>query len=111
MDTHGIRSKLNPPGWSGHDGPWRCIALICLSAIALISGSAAEMSGTSDPVVSSVFPSCGRQGTTVQGVIGGKFLDGSYALWFADKGLSGRILRTEEVREEVKGDGNPSDKP
>jgi len=56
-------------------------------------------------------PSCGRQGTTVQGVIGGKFLDGSYALWFADKGLSGRIFRTEEVREEVKGDATPGEKP
>ena len=69
------------------------------------------MTGASDPVVASVFPSCGRQGTTVQAVIGGKFLDGSYALWFADKGLSGRILRIEEIREEVKGDATHGEKP
>src|SRR4029077_10456380 len=111
MDNHAIRSKLNPPKWSRYYCPWRGIALVCLFAIALIDGTAAEMSGTSDPTVSSVFPSCGRQGTTVQAVIGGKFLDGSYALWFADKGLRGRILRTEEVREEVKGDATPVEKP
>ena len=49
MDNHAIRSKLSPPKWSRYYCPWRGMALVCLFAIALIDGTAAEMSGTSVP--------------------------------------------------------------
>jgi len=55
-----------------------------------------------EPKLSSVFPLGGRRGTNAQVEVRGNLLAGAYAVWFDSGGLSGRVLKVEEVKEEVK---------
>jgi len=53
-----------------------------------------------EPKLLSVFPSAGRQGTTVQAEIRGNLIQGSYAVWFDGATLAGRVLKVEEASEQ-----------
>src|SRR5260370_33137818 len=54
-----------------------------------------------EPKVLSVFPLVGRAGTTIQDEARGNLLAGAYAVWFDAGSLNGRVLKVEEVKDEV----------
>ena len=58
----------------------------------------------------SVFPTMGRQGSTVKAEARGIRLDGAYTVWFDGGGFKGRILDVEEVKDPVKQRVNPLEK-
>ena len=69
-----------------------------------------EIEEDSGPMLFSVFPLTGQQGSTVNAELRGVRLDGTYAVWFDRSGFKGRVLKVEEIKEEVKQRYNPLEK-
>ena len=82
-----------------------CYGEVLVLALALALGSslpcqAQDQPTTSEPKLLSVFPLGGRRGTALQAKVRGNWLEGSYGVWFDASGLSGRLLKVEEVKPE-----------
>lgn len=80
------------------------VALCCLLALYSPRMSSAQSHSGEDtaPMLFSVFPTGGGQGTTVHAELRGLRLDGAYAVWFDSGGLKGRLIKTERLNEEFK---------
>ena len=78
------------------------VSLGSLAALLLIgvgpSGSAPPKDKIAEPQLLSVFPWVGQQSTKVQAEVRGNVLAGAYAVWFEDQGLSGRVVKVEEIK-------------
>ena len=62
------------------------------------------------PMLFSVFPLTGQQGSTVKAELRGVRLDGAYGVWFDRSGFRGRVLSVEEIKDQVKPRYNPLEK-
>src|SRR5262245_56257670 len=62
------------------------------------------------PLMFSVFPTIGQQGSTVKVEARGVRIDGAYAVWFDGGGLQSRILSVEEVKNPTKPRVDPLEK-
>ena len=69
-----------------------------------------EIEEDSGPLLFSVFPLTGQQGSTVNAELRGVRLDGTYGVWFDRSGFKGRVLNVEEIKEQVKPRYNPLEK-
>ena len=70
----------------------------------------AEIEEDSGPLLFSVFPLTGQQGSTVNAELRGVRLDGTYGVWFDRSGFKGRVLNVEEIKDSVKPRFNPLEK-
>ena len=89
----------------GRRGTGVCPATLLVLCFTFLSRSvclAQVQREVTEPKLSSVFPLGGRRGTNAQVEVRGNLLAGAYAVWFDSGGLSGRVLKVEEVKEEVK---------
>src|SRR5207253_9086759 len=100
-------ADLRPSCQCGKRG--QCGLSLCVYSLFVLSFSLVATSESSaqqkppaitEPKLLSVFPSAGRQGTTVQAEIRGNLIQGSYAVWFDGATLAGRVLKVEEASEQ-----------
>ncbi len=70
----------------------------------------AETEEDRGPMLFSVFPLTGQQGNNIKAELRGVRLDGVYEVWFDRKGLKGRVLSAEELKDQVKPRFNPLEK-
>ena len=72
----------------------------------------AQAEGEEDrsPMLFSIFPLSGQQGTSIKAEVRGVRLDGAYAVWFDRGRFNGRVLSVEEITDQVKQRFNPLEK-
>ena len=70
----------------------------------------AEAEEDRSPMLFSVFPLTGQQGNNIKAELRGVRLDGVYEVWFDRKGLKGRVLSAEELKDQAKPRFNPLEK-
>ena len=92
------------------------ILLACLSAASgPLGAQSPEKSSPAEPEVSSIYPLGARPGDSLRAEVLGQDLDGCYALWFSQEGLSASIqgvetLESEQPRDYAAGESKP-DRP
>lgn len=64
----------------------------------------------SGPLMFSVFPTMGQQGSSVKAEARGVRLDGTHAVWIDGGGFEGRILSVDEIKDPVKPRVDPLEK-
>src|SRR5215471_4826245 len=75
------------------------LSALLVLVFAFASDHAAGMQAE-EPKLLSLFPSAGMRGATIHAEVRGNQIGGAYAVWFDDdEGLSGRVLKSEEVQE------------
>ena len=110
---HRIALLRSPNCGSARDGfltglPFFLLLVVVLSPCDGFAQGEPEEDG--GPLLFSVFPTMGRQGSTVKAEARGIRLDGAYTVWFDGGGFKGRILDVEEVKDPVKQRVNPLEK-
>ena len=81
------------------------ILLACLSAASgPLGAQSPEKSSPAEPEVSSIYPLGARPGDSLRAEVLGQDLDGCYALWFSQEGLSASIQGIETLESEQPGD-------
>jgi hypothetical protein len=77
------------------------ILLACLSAASgPLGAQSPEKSSPVEPEVSSIYPLGARPGDSLRAEVLGQDLDGCYALWFSQEGLSASIQGVETLESE-----------
>src|SRR5437667_11612690 len=98
-------------GWGSVPGANLGRLLLFLVSVAVFSPRVGFAQGEPEedggPLLFSVFPTTGRQGSTISAEARGIRLDGAYRVWFAGGRFTGRILNVEEVKDQVKQRGDP----
>ncbi|MBM3800856.1 MAG: hypothetical protein FJW26_00945 [Acidimicrobiia bacterium] len=73
------------------------ILMLCLNLVCRIWAQDRIEKSHGEPEVRTIFPMGGNPGTTVEVEIRGKYLEGTYAVWFGGERVQAKVKKVEEV--------------
>ena len=88
--------------------PGSLLLLLCAAALAPSDCFSQADPEDTGPLLLSISPLTGRPGNLLKVEVRGNRLDGVYALWSNNSGITGRVLNVEEVKDLIKPRVRPS---